>query len=238
MHYSPKANTMGSDSKTIRKYRFSDGMLLQLADTVIRNGIRDSAVLESQGVTTARLDALETLNTTFRDTEDDVEWKGLVAEKTELKDAAMAVCKSGTANIRRMAVNVFGERSGTYRRFGFDNINKLSDIYRIRAYFRIWRRANEHATALAPEGLTPEVLAAFRTACENYDAAYDVMDDTARDRDIAAEERIDLGNRIYAEVVKICNTGKNYWRERSEARYNDYLITSDGATAGVETGGV
>jgi hypothetical protein len=217
---------MGKAQKTVRRYRLSDAALLQLADSVVTIATRDSAVLASRGVTPARLSDLAAMNDTFRHMEDDTEWKGLVAEKTELKNAARDRCRAGTAELRRMASNVFGERSGTYRRFGFENINRLSDIYRIRAYFRVWRRADEHAAALIPEGLTPEVLAEFRTACQLYDAAYDEMDDTAMDRDIAAEQRIELGNRIYAEVVRICNTGKTYWETRSVARYKDYLVTA------------
>ncbi len=222
---------MDVTSKIIRKYRFSDGVLLHLARQVVRAGTRDNAELDALGVTTARLNALQTMATTFVNTEDDVEWKGLVSIKRELKDAALEECKISMANIRRMAANAFGEKSSTYRRFGFNKINRLSDVLRIKAYFRIWRRASENAAAMASEGMTAQVLADYLTACETYDLAYDVMEDTAIERDIAAENRVQLGNSIYAEVAKISNTGKTYWFTRSEAKYNDYLITPSGTSA-------
>jgi hypothetical protein len=221
---------MSKKEEAVRAYNFADASLMQLADEVVSNGTRDSAELTPQGVTAARLGDLAALNDTFRDMEDDEEWAGLVSEKTEDKDAALAVCEAGTRNIRRMVSNVFGEQSAKYRRFGFTGINDLKDMDRIKAYFRVWRRASDLTTDLAPEGLTATVLADFRTACETADDAYDALVDTINDRDIATEERIELGNEIYAEVVKICNTGKTYWFDKEEAKYNDYVITPSGTT--------
>lgn len=229
---------MSGKTELKRTYRFSDGVLMQLADTVIRNATRDSAELDPLGVTTARLNALGALKETFRDMEDDVEWKGLVSERKEQKDAAMGVCNIGSNNIRRMVANVYGERTAKYKRFGFASINGRREVERIKAYFRVWRRAGEHAADLASEGLTAEVLDAFHMACEDFDAAYDAMEDITIERDIASEARVELGNRIYAEVAKICNTGKTYWMSRSHARYNDYVITPSGATSGAATEGV
>ncbi len=222
---------MSKKEEAVRAYNFADASLMQLADEVVSNGTRDSAELTPQGVTAARLGDLAALNDTFRDMEDDEEWAGLVSEKAEDKDAALAVCEAGTRNIRRMVSNVFGEQSAKYRRFGFTGINDLKDADRIKAYFRVWRRASDLTTELAPEGLTATVLADFRTACETADDAYDALVDTINDRDIATEERIELGNEIYAEVVKICNTGKTYWFDKEEAKYNDYVITPSGTTA-------
>ncbi|MCF8257022.1 MAG: carboxypeptidase-like regulatory domain-containing protein [Flavobacteriales bacterium] len=222
---------MSKKPESQRDYNFSDGVLMQLTDTVIGNGNRDTAELTPEGVTPARLTDLGTLNDTFRDMPDDVEWAGLLSERTEEKDAALEVCATGVRNIRRMAANIFGEGKPKYRRFGFDSINSLKDADRIREYFRIHRRAVQNAALLAPEGLTATVLADFRAACEAADDAYDVMVDTIEDRDEATEDRVELGNEIYAEVVKICNTGKTYWFDRSEAKYNDYVITPSGTTA-------
>jgi len=222
---------MSKKEEVTRSYTFSDAALMQLTDEVVSNSNRDIAELEPEGVTPTRLTALEGLNDTFRDLPDDVEWAGMVSEKTEEKDAALLVCEAGVRNIRRMASNIFGEHSAKYRRFGFTGINDLREVERIKAYFRVWRRASAHVADLASEGLTPVVLADFRNACEAADDAYDALADTINDRDVATEERIELGNRIYAEVVKICNTGKTYWFDKVEAKYNDYVITPSGTTA-------
>jgi hypothetical protein len=223
---------MSKKPEEIRIFNFSDAALMQLADAVISTGRRDATELGPEGVTSTRLDDLETLNASFRDMEDDIEWAGLVSEKTAEKDAALAECETGVRNIRRMAANIFGERSTKYKRFGFDSINALKDVERIKAYFRVHRRAVDNALALAPEGLTATVLTAFRDACVAADEAYDVLKDTIDDRDLATAERVVLGNAIYTEVVKICNTGKTYWFDRSEAKYNDYVITPGGGTEG------
>lgn len=225
-------NKMTKKAEVKRNYIFSDATSMKLTDTTISNGRRDIAELASQGVTTTRLDALEEKNEAFRDMEDDIEWAGLLSEKVALKDEAFDVCETGTRNIRRMAANIFGEDSPTYRRFGFDGINGLKDLERAKAYFRIWRRATAKAAELAPEGLTAVVLSTFKDNCIAADTANDVVVDTVEARDEATEDRIELGNEIYAEVVKICNTGKTYWFDKVEAKYNDYVITDSGTTAG------
>jgi len=215
-----------------RQYSFSDAMLLQLTDSVISNGTRDTVQLDPEGVTLTRLAALKTLNNNFLNMEDDVEWKGLVSIKTEEKNAALEVCETASNKVRRMAENTFGEGRGKYNRFDFDGINRLQDVLRIRAYHRIHRRATANAIALAAEGLTPAFLTAFKDACLAADDAYDVTIDTIENRDEAKEERIALGNLLYAEVLKICNTGKSYWIDKSESRYNDYVISASGINAG------
>jgi len=207
-----------------RKYRFTDGVLIQLVDSVILSATEDILVLDPLGVTTTRLAALEAANNAFRNTDDDVEWLGLVSEKRELKEAALALCETRSNNIRRMVQNVYGNRSAMYKRFGFVRINTRKELERIKAYYRVWRMATEHAADLAAEGLTAAVLADLLSACQNCDAAYDAMEDTTIDRDIAAEARTAFGNSIFAEVTKICNTGKSYWKDKSESRSNRYVI--------------
>ena len=227
---------MSQKPEVVREFKFSDGTLLQLADKVILNGTRDSTELIPEGVTAARLTALGTQNDTFRNMEDDIEWTGLVGEKTELKDAAMETCETQTRNMRRMAANIFGEGSKKYKGFGFDGINELKDVERIKAYYRIVRRADARLADLAPEGLTAGLITTYTAACAAADLAYDVLVDTIEARDEATENRIELGNAIYAEVVKICNTGKTYWFDKSEAKYNDYVITPSGTTQTDENG--
>jgi hypothetical protein len=220
---------MAQKEEAKRDYTFSDGTLIQLTDRTITFGTRDSAELGPQGVTAARLNSLGALNTNFLNMPDDEELEGLVSEKNELKKAAYDVCETGTRNIRRMAENIFGPKSATYKRFGFEGINDLKEKDRLKAWYRIFRRATDNAAALAPEGLTAVVLAAYGTACDAANAAFDAEEDAIADRDNGTEDRIEAGNVIYAEVVKICNTGKDYWFDKSESKYNDYVITPSGA---------
>ena len=47
----------------------------------------------------------------------------------------------------------------------------------------------------------------------------------AGSRDIAQENRVEKGNEIYDLLEnQLCVAGKNYWRTRSAAKYNDYFI--------------
>jgi hypothetical protein len=227
-----KQTNMAKKKEETRDFNFSDGNLSQLTDEVIGSATRDTAEMTPNGVTVARLDALKLKNEAFIDLEDDEEWAGLVSEKTDAKDIALEKCESRTRSIRRMAGNIFGENSSTYRRFGFEGINTLPEVDRIKAYFRVHRRASEKLVELTPEGLTAVILTDFNGECDAANLAYDEMVDTIKDRDIATEERIKLANEIYGEVVKIANTGKDVWYESSEAKYNDYVITESGTTVG------
>ncbi len=223
---------MPQKKEEVREYNFTDGVLSQLVDRTINNGTRDTAELDPQGVTAARLTALGDLNVLFLDMPDDEEMEGLVSEKTEDKDEAFEACETTTRNIRRMAENIFGVKSATYKRFGFDGINDLKEVNRIKAWYRIHRRATAKAAELLSEGLTVTVLSDFATACATANTAFDDVEDAVEERDNATEDRIKAGNVIYAEVVKICNTGKDYWFDKSESKYNDYVISPTGEVNG------
>jgi hypothetical protein len=215
---------MGKKKEETRSYGMSDGALVELTDETILFGTRDTTELTPQGVTSARLDALGDNRDDFNAMEDDEEWSGLVSEKTEEKNAAAALCQTKVHNIRRMAANVFGEGTAKFRRFRFEGINDLLEDKRPKAYRRVLRRATDALALLTAEGLTTTLLTEFEDAIQDYDDKLEAVEDTVADRDNATEARIILGNLIYDEVVKICNTGKDYWFDKSEAKYNDYII--------------
>jgi hypothetical protein len=227
---------MAKKEEVKRIYSEADGAMIETTDNIISFGTRDNAELDPEGVTEARLDALVLKRDEFMEMEDDEEWKGLVGEKVEEKNEAAELCETKMHNIRRMAANIYGDGSAKYRRFRFEGINNIAEDKRPKAYLRVWRRATGALADLAPEGLTVTVLAEFKAAIDDFDAKLDVVDDTVADRDEATEERIILGNEIWTEVSKIANTGKDYWFDKSEAKYNDYVLTEGGVTApaGVE----
>jgi hypothetical protein len=215
---------MAKKKESAREYSLSDGALIEKTDSIISFATRDTAELTPEGVTLARLDALKDKRDDFNEMEDDEEWEGLVSEKVEEKNIAAALCETTVHNIRRMAANVFGEGKPKYKRFGFEGINRLEEDKKPKAYYRVWRRATAALADLTDEGLTALKLSDFKTAIDDFDVKLDVVDDTIADRDAATEERIELGNEIYTELVKVSNTGKDYWFDKSEAKYNDYVI--------------
>jgi len=222
---------MGKQKEEVREFNFADGVLAQLTDKVILNGTRDSVQLIPLGVTAARLSTLQDKRDDFMELPDDEEMKGLVGEKVETKDASIVACEGYIRNIRRMAGNIFGEKSATFRRFGFEGINELEEVRRIKAFLRVWRQATAYETELAPEGLTAVILLAFKDAIKKFDDDFDAVDAAVEQRDKATQTRIVAGNEIYREVVKIAKTGKDYWFDKDEAYYNDYVIyTSEGVS--------
>ena len=41
---------------------------------------------------------------------------------------------------------------------------------------------------------------------------------------MATDVRIDLANKMYNELVIMCQVGKNVWRNTSPVKYEDYVI--------------
>ena len=38
------------------------------------------------------------------------------------------------------------------------------------------------------------------------------------------ERRTELGNKLYDELVTLCNIGKDIWAEKDKAKYENYTI--------------
>jgi hypothetical protein len=72
--------------------------------------------------------------------------------------------------------------------------------------------------------LTQDFLDTLEKNILTFDDAIDAQIASIRNRDIAVEERVGEGNVLYAELVKLCNTGKDIFYSINEAKYNDYVI--------------
>lgn len=219
-----KSTTMLKKKTTTRNYSFADGVLEQKSDDVQIFLNRDLPELSSRGMTSEKIDLLHTKTESFKDLPDDEEWEGDVTIATQAKNAAAAACAQTCSDLRVMAQNTWGTASGEYKSFDFDGINTLPEDQRARAYRRVARRAEKYLPELAGEGLTVALITGFNKDIDSFDSKLDALDDVQGDRDVATEQRISLGNEVYELMVKYCNTAKEYWAGKSEAKYNDYVI--------------
>ncbi|HLG34830.1 MAG TPA: hypothetical protein VI757_08125, partial [Bacteroidia bacterium] len=78
--------------------------------------------------------------------------------------------------------------------------------------------------ALSSEGLTALILGNLSTGITTTDTAITTKQQRVSERDAAVTERVTLGNTLYAELVKLADTGKHIWEDVNEAKYNDYVI--------------
>jgi len=207
-----------------RDYKFSDGTLEQLADLVKANIIRDMAALAVRGVTAATATALQALIDTFKDAPTDEEAQGVVSQAVEIKNAARDGALLKARSLRSAAANVYGEDAAKYKRFHFEDMDKLRDNDLPRAMRKMARVGSVLQAELAGEGIDAAFITAFETAIETLDTELDNVDIAEQERDRMTEDRIEKGNTLYKEIVRLTNIGKDVFASVSEATYNDYVI--------------
>ena len=117
----------------VRDYLFADGTLKQKADDIVGSVQRDLTQFNAWGVTAATITGLQTLITTFDNTQTDEELQGAVSVATDAKDALGDALKTAIAVVRTMAENKLGTEHALFRSFAFEGMNAMSDdqLYRL-----------------------------------------------------------------------------------------------------------
>ena len=77
---------------------------------------------------------------------------------------------------------------------------------------------------LADTGLKQINIDLLRQRVANFELAIHIQQDKISDRDISVEQRVEIGNEMYNELVLLCNIGKDVWAEKNHAKYENYTI--------------
>lgn len=208
----------------VRDYGFSDGELKQYADEIISSIKRDIVEFSERGVTATRLNALQQKLANFDELPTDEILEGIKIDATQDKDAARSNAEIAARTILVMAENTFGTESGKYKQFGDAALSRQSDNQLYRTLKTIKTSADKFLLDLTEEGLTQAIVDTLAKLTALFDKTIDDQNTAIKSRDIATEERIEAGNALYADLVKVCNTGKDIWYNKNEAKYNDYVI--------------
>ncbi len=171
-----------------------------------------------------RKTGLVVLRDNFSDTLPDQYYLAQQGITTEAKETARARLITPLRSVFTAAENVYGVRSMQYKLLGDASLTKLSDDALVRNARNTVVRATTHLDDLGKEGVTEAKLAEITALNKIFDQSVDEQISAERSRDFATLDRVDKGNALYAEMVKICNTGKDIWYEKSEAKYNDYIL--------------
>lgn len=202
----------------------SDADLAQLGDKAVDLIERDAAELLAYGIDNEDSSFIAEQTQLFKDFPTDEELEGEVSTKTELKDAAADEVKVAVRSIMVRAKNKYGDQSGKYRKFGTKGMDDLDDNNLHRLGKRVVRVATEFLEELEEEGLTQDIIDDLAAKNALFDDGIDDKDEAVRERDISTEDRIELGNLLYEKIVKVFDSGKDYWVNKDEAKYNDYVI--------------
>jgi len=205
------------------KFSMSYASLMQLGDKAADNATRDQTELASYGIDSDWISNLAAEVQALKDLPTDEEFMYDLSEVIEARDAKRLDVTDRLRTIITKAKNTFPEGSATYRRFLLGTLDgyETDRFYRIAS--RVWRTATKKLAAFGAK-LTQIELDDLKAAIDDYDEKVDEVEDAIEDRDDATEDRAAQGNKVYGLVTEVMDYGKDYWRDRDESRYNDYVI--------------
>ncbi len=207
-----------------RKYNFPDADLYQRCMDSIRLAKRDIAEFEAYGYDVHRLKGFHSRCEKFAGLPDDDELLGDQMVVTDKKYAAAEQLKSAIRGVMTRVKMKYSNRSGRYRKFGTSKMGDMTDAQLLFCGRRVIRVARAQIDFLAETGLNENVLKKVADACQTFETATNIQHDKIADRDIAVENRVEIGNLLYDEFIKICEIGKDIWAETDKAKYESYTV--------------
>lgn len=205
-------------------FRFSFATLIGLGQKTVSVMDRDQSELLFYGIAAADRTIVAQATLNLQDMPTDDEYKGIVIGHTATKDQLTDQIKVGIRSVMVRVADVFGEKSGTYYRFGTTGLSKMNDLDLLQCCKRVTRMAGSYISQLETKGLTPVMLETITQLATQFEAALEAKKDAELEREVATEQRITEANELYALITRVCGFGKDYWYTRNEAKYNDYVI--------------
>ena len=212
-----------------RKYNFPDADLYQQCVDRIRAANRDIKEFERYGYDVGRLGKFNTMIDNFRQLPDDDELVGDQMLMTEKKYKAAENLKAAIRSLMMRVGMKYSNRTGRYRKFGTAKMGDMTDAQLIFCGRRVVRVARAQLDFLAEVGLNEQVINRVQTATQEFERAVNIQHDRVADRDIAVERRTEQGNKIYDEMIVLCDIGKDIWAETDKAKYEQYAVYESNA---------
>ena len=205
-------------------FRFGFAELETLGDKCLRLIDRDRADLAQFGIDAAFAQTLRNEVDALKNYPTDEEFQGTATGFTDQKNALRAKIHAQLMLVMVRVKHSFGSNTSEARRFGTTEFSRESDPDFCRAGKRVVRVANEYLPMLSAKGLTRQALDALHTDLIQLDQLLDQRQQAVEARDLAAQERVRLANRVYALAVEVTDFGKAYYEQGNPSKYNDYLI--------------
>lgn len=210
--------------KVNRKYNFPDADLYQMCMDAIRLAKRDMEQFKGYEYDAHRLKGFHSRCLKFVEGPDDDE---LLGDQMVVTDKKYESAEKVRHQIRSVMTRVrakFSNRTGRYRKFGTQKIGDMTDAQLLFCGRRVIRVARAQWPFLEETGLNETHLKRLADACKAFETAMNIQQDKVADRDIAVEARIDVGNVLYDEMIRVCDIGKDIWAETDRAKYDAYCI--------------
>jgi len=211
------------EEKITPNFSMSYAKLIQLGDKSILNIERDKAMLLPYGITPEWVVDLSDKIVRLKNTKTDEELMYDVSLRVETRNATRESITDKLRTIIIKAQNTFPAGKARYRLFAVGALDslKVENFYRISK--RIWRAATGLLDDFGNK-ITQQELDDLNTEIVAYDSQIEDVEAAIQHRSEATEDRLELANQIYSLVTEAMDYGKDYWRDRNEAKHNDYII--------------
>ncbi len=209
---------------THRMYNVPDAELYVQCMERIRYAFRDIDRFVGYSYDQDRLRAFGALCERFNAMPDDDEMVGDQMLMTEKKDTASERLKTAIRSLMTRVEMKYNNRSGRYRKFGTAKMGDMSDAQLLFCGRRVVRVARQQMDFLEETGLNETIIQRVTDACKDFELSMNIQQDRIADRDIAVENRTEQGNKMYLELVVLCNIGKDIWADTDPVKYENYCI--------------
>jgi hypothetical protein len=205
-------------------YNVSDADLYVQCMEAIRNAHRDIEFFTQYGYAVDRLKAFKSMCDQFHALPDDDELVGDQMICTEKKNLAAEKLKTAIRSLMTRVAMKYHDRTGRYRKFGTAKLGDMSDPQLLFCGRRVARVARQQIDFLADVGVNESIVQRVLDACTEFETAMNIQQDRVHDRDISVERRMEQGNKLYIELVVLCDIGKDIWAERDRVKYDQYCL--------------
>lgn len=207
-----------------RKHNWPDADLYMNCTAAIRSAHRDMDYFLDYGYDLERLKKFKAQADRFRTLPDDDELVGDQMIATEKKNKSREKLKHAIRSLMTRVSTKFNNRTGRYRKFGTAKMGDMTDAQLIFCGRRVVRVARAQIDFLADVGVNENILGRISEANSEFERAANLQQDRVSDRDISVERRVEEGNKIYDELVVLCNIGKDIWAEKDLTKYEQYCL--------------
>ncbi len=207
-----------------RQYNIPDADFYVLCIETIKYVHRDIESFKGYGYDLEKLKGFKALCDRFQSLPDDDELVGDQMISTEKKDVSSEKLKTAIRGVMTRVEMKYSNRTGRYRKFGTAKMGDMTDPQLLFCGRRVVRVSRKEIDFYAEVGLTEQIITRVQDAAQDFENALNIQQDKIAERDISVERRMEQGNKMYDELVTVCNIGKDLWAEKDPVKYENYVL--------------
>lgn len=209
-----------------RDYSMSDSELTEFTGTFIDVLTENLSDLAEYGLTSLKIDALETLADAFDAILPDDFYAAAVSEAVIERNAKRKEIAAAIQSVMVRIANVIPHKYHRYNRFTAKALKDAANHAFRDAADDFAEYAAADLAALTGEGVSQALLDAIDASAAAFTTLAKAVRNAQRDRADIAQQRVEKGNELYAAVKKYADYGKDKFKN-NPAKYNLFILYAD-----------